>query len=231
MPVQAPPSGIFRGLGSAKPTQDGNYTRVGHYLAQINTCKIGQNRKNIPFAAIEMTIVKVFDNAANLGHRPGEEVTRFINAGDFFTKDIRQFLCAVAGMTDEAVPDEDAEKAAAFVFGPMQPLTGRVVEWKGTQITLKNGNPFTKCRFWREVKPSEMQTALTAEEIARFFPNGLFQKMLEMEKSGGAPAPASGGMAPPPPPPGPAIPADAPRSPDGNYWWDAPANKWQLIPK
>ena len=177
--------GLFSGIEGAKTTVKANYIRPGLYWMRIDECKTFHNRTNQERATVEMTVVKVFENFANRGHRLGESVTQmFKNSGqgaNYFLGEIKGFIGNTMAMSPESVTQEHA----ARVFGPEQPLRGTIVEVNANDITTHRGTPFTVCTFRREVTAQEALAALDAQTIQNFFPNGALQRMAEYEKQRG----------------------------------------------
>lgn len=168
MTVNPAVQALFSGVGNAKQT-DATYFEPGTYLVLINNCKIFQNRSGETRAAIEVTVLGVLDDPDGKALRVGTEATQIIKRGDYWLRDINGFISGVAGCT----PEEVTEEGAAQVFADGQSVfAGTVAELYCWNImTETKGEPFTKHKWRREVKPEEVVKMLSAETIARFFSN------------------------------------------------------------
>ena len=175
--------GIFNSLKSAKINRDFTYVGEGRYWLRIDKCKQDLTRTKIPFVAIDMTVVAVLPNPDPRGHNVhavGDEVTRYIGAGDYFDADVAQFLTAVLGCKPEEL--EEAQVEAVFDPKGSQPLAGMVVEMNNkTRVVEDKENPtavkeFSKPRFVREVPAAEALKTLPADVIKKFFPGDALTK-------------------------------------------------------
>jgi len=181
-PAFSPFANIFSGIKNAKALVKAEYIRPGHYWMRINACKIGQTRKGITFAAVEMTITRVLDNQNGVGHSLGEDVTFYVDrSSDYFLPEIKTFVANVMGLRK----DDVEERHAMMVFGPDQPLTGTTVEVQARFTTTQKGGTFTNRNFKREVPASEILQALTPQEQERFYPGNILQQMAHVEAQHG----------------------------------------------
>lgn len=170
---------IFQGIGAAKPRIDANYMRQGHYLVRINNCKLDRNRKQILFSAIEMSVVKVFDDCAGQGHRVGEDITWYIDQtkADYFLPEVRTFIANVSGAPFEQI----GEAEAMDVYGQNQPFAGLVVEVKGRLTVTNNNRNFTRISFVREVPAAEALQQIDPQVVAHYWPNGALERVAQMQ--------------------------------------------------
>lgn len=173
-------AGLFSGIRNAKVSLGASYCKTGRYWGVIRVCKLDQSRKGIIFAAVEMAIVNVIDNAQGLGHRIGEEVSYYTDkSSEYFLSDIKGFIAAATGED----PDSITEEACAMVFGPQNPLQMTTVEWSGRDITTKTGGNYTKISFHREVPASEVMATLPPDMQANFYPQGILQQLASKEQA------------------------------------------------
>lgn len=171
--------GFFKNLKEAKARVGSDWLSEGHYWCMIQRVKIDENRTNQAAFFIEMVTLKILDDADGKGHRrPGIDVTHAIwQRFDSFLGNVKQFLTVVL---DEDPNDIDMEHVE-MVIEDDQPLSGTVVEVKGTQILTKAGKPFTRIDYVREVPAVELAEGLDAETIERYFPGDRLQKLIELE--------------------------------------------------
>lgn len=176
----APPAGLFAGMEQAKASEGGNYEREGHYIEKINRFKFGTSRKGKEFVVFEKTVLHVYDNAAGRGHKVGEDVSHMITrtANDMFLPNLKSIFAALAGCPVEQVTQEICDK----IFNERL-LDGMIVECFNRNITTKKGTLFTDVKYRKEVGAAELQANLTADEKAKFFPNGALEKAVAEGRS------------------------------------------------
>ena len=178
MPLQPPPN-LFKNFKTAKPMLDSDYIKPGHYWTVIDRVKYGQNRASVDFIAIEMTVLRVLDNAGGLSSCVHGATTRLISKAqiDYFDREYRTFLSKVMEVPFEDITEEDA----TMVLGDDQPLSGLVVEVKGVSVKTKKEKDFTRCMFVRTVPASEVLGTLDPEIVKRYFPNGRLEAQAKAE--------------------------------------------------
>lgn len=169
-----PPANLFKGLKSAKPILDSEYMKPGHYWLLLNRCKVDENRKHESFVANEFTVVHVLDNAVGMGFSVGASATHLtMQKSDYFFSEVRTFVSKVMGVAFEDVGEDEA----LLVYGPDQPLAGMIVEAVCQQVMTKEGKPFVKTLYRREVPPAEALGILPPNIVSRFFPGGRLEKL------------------------------------------------------
>lgn len=179
--AQKPTGSIFSGMKGTKPLLNSEYVRPGSYIARFDCHKEGANRLGEPFAAIEMTVVHVEDDAGGAGHRLGAAITHLIKktgkVGDYFKAEVVTHIGSLAEMNPAEVDDE----MCALVFGETQPFAGTLCRVRGRNVTTKADKDFTRISY-EPIKASQALGILTPDEVARFFPDGLLERMAEAEK-------------------------------------------------
>lgn len=184
-------SGMFNGLQQAQASRRASYEKEGHYIQMIDRVKADETRKNELFVAIEKRIVAVVEGA----HKPGEQVTHMLmKKHDSFFPNIKQFLIAILGLSEErhdaadfesdmiAICEEEGEHA--------NPLGQTFIEVENKDVMTKNNKPFTTINYKREVPPSEIQELLEEGEIDKtvFFKKVIseedFNRLLAAEQQG-----------------------------------------------
>jgi len=175
---------LFNGMGDAKPSFAANYLREGHYVARIDRLKADQNRKKRTFLAIEMTVLFVLNNGEGRGHRAGESCTHMLMADqDSFLGNVKAFVSNVLGCT----PEEVTEEACVDLCADDQPMRGTLIEVIGVPIVTRQGKPFTRVNYKREVPASELIEVIDTKVKAIQFPGQLLENMVEIEKKAATP--------------------------------------------
>lgn len=192
---------LFSGVNTAKPRNKSEYIKSGHYLVRVDCCKLDRTRKHEDFAAVEMTVVKVFDNLNGHGHTLGASVT-FIQkrSSDYFLQEINAFISAATGIPNEQVD----EGKCMEIFGAGNPLQNTVLELVANTIMTQANKPFTKINFRRALSASEVKQQLANDphSLSAFFPNGILDRLEQIEAQYGGPQhPAAPQGQPPAPAP------------------------------
>lgn len=169
--------GIFDGMGDAASRLDANYVIPSHFLAIINKCKIGENRKGEGFFVVEMTVVHDCEpdkyQRGTWGHAVGEEVSHMMMAKhDSFLGNVKGFISNTLNMEDDTIGEEEAIAVAA----DDQPLAGTVIEVASRNVVTRAGNDFTVVNYKGEVEMEDVVKLFNTvedgdERMARFFPN------------------------------------------------------------
>lgn len=169
---------IFKGLNEKKARVNSDYDMPGIYWQRINAAKQGADRNSIPMVIINKTVIKVFDDDEQKGHRLGAEVGTVYKAGDYFAQSVKDFLAATTGASDEENNSEFADEC----FGKDNPLQGIVVEMRnGKKPGKKPGTMFTRAKYVRAVPYEEVKETLTEAELEKFYPDGLIDKLINDE--------------------------------------------------
>lgn len=190
MPAQQ--GGVFAGINNAQQSNNNNYCRAGVYYARINTCKMGYSKSdNMPYVAVEMTVVRVLDNAAGQGHNLGEDVTFFTKKHpkyDYFAGEVREFCSCALGIPFESTKDTHAE----MVFGPAQPLANTTICFRGTNKPTQNGGMRTEVKFnMGEVPAAVLKQELDPQSIQMFYPNGALDLLEQQQAAAQGQAPVA----------------------------------------
>ena len=173
--------GLFSGIKEAKMSNRSDWATVGHYYARIDKVKVDQNRKRQTGFFIEMTILHCLSGGNDLKgepvppHTPGTAVTQAIwgHHVDMFLPNVKAFVSSTVGCKPEEV-DEKAVDAIVLEDGSekAQPLSGTVVEFKGTMTETKAGKPFTVISYRGEVPATVLQATLSADIKKNYFDGG-----------------------------------------------------------
>jgi len=171
-------SGVFSGVGQAKPPMQSNYCSVGQYLAQIVKAHVKQNRKREPGAIVEMRICHVLDNAQGRGHLVGDDVTWYCKvSNEYFLGEARMLVANSVGAPFESIDEATCNR----VFSDENPLAGCFVEWKGSEVPTKAGGLFTKIKFIRNIPAVEIKQNMDPTVVVRMFPNGALDQLIANE--------------------------------------------------
>lgn len=176
-------SGLFKGMGKVKSSQDANYIKPGNYLVRLDRFKADKGRTGA-LVAIEMTCLAHVGKPA-VGVEtcaPLESMTHLIpNFGkgvDMFLPNVKAFIENILGVPPEEMTDDDKMEGYALLLADdTQPLRGVVAHVEARQITTRAGTPFTKVSWQREVPAAEALGLLAPEIVAVAFPdNGLARR-------------------------------------------------------
>jgi len=164
--------GIFEGMGDAKSRMDANCVIPSHFLARINRCKIGKNRKDEGFFVVEMTVIHDCEpdkyQRSNFGHAVGEDVSHMMmSKHDSFLGNVKQFVSSTLNMDDDGIGKDEVNT----ICGDDQPLAGLVIEIVARNIVTRANKDFTKVSFKGTVPLDELATIIGAEQMAKFFPD------------------------------------------------------------
>ena len=169
-------AGIFDGMDKAASRLDANYVIPSHFLALINKCKIGENRKDEGFFVVEMTVIHDCepDKYARgvFGHAVGEEVSHMMmSKHDSFLGNVKGFISNVLDMPDDKIGETEALAVAA----DDQPLAGTVIEVAARNVVTRQNKDFTVVNYKGEVDKEELMALFKTlddgkERVARFFP-------------------------------------------------------------
>lgn len=173
-PGQQQVMGLFRGIENARDLNQSDFITQGKYWCRIDGCKTGISQKDRgAYAAINLTVVHVLDNAGNRGHRLGAPVVRIMKDPRYLLSETRQFIGGSLGVKPEQITEANVNE----VFGPRQPLMGTVVEVTAWEIIGRtSGKPFTKVKFDREVHPAELIQTIPPDIRNVFFPGGVLER-------------------------------------------------------
>lgn len=179
-------AGMFSGIKDAKiGNSGGEFIQPGRYWMRVDLSKLDNTRNKGPFGAVEMTGVKVLETVADaqgkvLSNRVGQAVQWFLlRSSDYWLSEIKE----IVANTFNVPPEQVDEEACAFLFGPEQPLTHRVVEVrsfiKPARMKKDNtmGKDFNQRKFERQVPIPEVLAGLAPEVIESYFPNQILQRL------------------------------------------------------
>lgn len=174
-----------KGAAGATSKRSANYVRGdGRYIARIDKCWIGENRKKEDLAFVGVTILHRLDPQSN--HRVGEEITPIAvkQSSDYFWSELMSFVKNVTGEDMDAMSAEERVKTFTEVFEGENPLGGTFCEFVSQErIGKESGKPYTAVEFKREVLPSQIAEILSAEEIKRFFPGDSLEEQIAAEQA------------------------------------------------
>lgn len=180
-------SGLFKGMGKVKSSQDANYMKPGNYLVRIDRFKADKGRTGA-LVAIEMTCLAHVGPVApgTEPHAPLESMTHLIpNFGkgvDMFLPNVKAFIENIIGVPPEEMSDDDKmEEYALTLASDAQPLRGVVAHVEARQITTRAGTPFTKVSWQREVPAAEALKLLPPEILTVAYPDNALQRRAVFE--------------------------------------------------
>lgn len=151
---------IFGGIAGTKASKDANYIRPGNYVLFIDRIKQDKNRQDVPFVAVETTVLAVLaketnDDGVVVSHKAGESVTDMYMAGgkgaEMFLPNIKAMVMALVGCAEDDVDEE----ACKVMVSDAQPMAGIVAKVQAREITTKGGNPYTKVSYQGVLTSSE----------------------------------------------------------------------------
>lgn len=170
---------IFTGMRDVKPSFGANYVKDGHYVALIRAVKQGLNRSNIPFVAIEMTVLLVLDSAQPAKMSVGEEFSHLMMCNnESFKPNFKQFVCACFGQSPEQVDDE----ACAAIVSDDNPMYGMFVEFEASTIITKvKKAEFTKVIYKGAVSATELAQHIDPALANRVLGEGTLAQLVQHE--------------------------------------------------
>lgn len=175
---------MFTGIQQAKAKMDANYERAGRYLERIDRVRVDISRKQETYLAIEKTVICIIDGDDAKGHKKGEQITHMLmQKHDMFLPNMKAFIAAACSMNSEEITEENAKE----VCGPIQPLTGTVVECHNRMVQTRANQPFTAINYMREVPAAELLQMLPPQDQETFFPGGALQRIAQ-HQAGQTPA-------------------------------------------
>lgn len=134
--------GMFDGVENAEGSDRNGFFLEGRYLARIVKFKGGKRRNdNLPYVAADFDVV----TSTNPEIKPGTRRSWWcgIKKDTPALANIRDFVAAASQVDPKEVDNASCEMAVS----EEQPLAGEFVEIICTNITKKNGDPFTKHVF------------------------------------------------------------------------------------
>lgn len=146
-----------------------NYAKAGDYLARIDEVKEGYKRDGALFVSINMTILKVYDDAGGTGHRVGEKCSHYMG-GDYMRKELKTAIVRIT----QCQPHEVTEENVLRITGDEQLLAGCVIHFTCNWKPVANGTKTIGVVFHDEngmVDPATVQREL-GDQFAHFFPQG-----------------------------------------------------------
>ncbi len=169
-------SGLFSGMKGAAVKGDFVSDTDGTYWQLIDNAEIATTRKHVPYVKINKTVIRVLNDANGQALRVGDQPQHAIWTGDYFLSEVKKFARAAFGLSNQELDELDGEQTEALFNDRM--FNGQVVEVSANTIMLKanparglDERPFTKVRYVRNVTEDQVREALSADDIARFFPS------------------------------------------------------------
>ena len=167
----------FANMGSVASSQSANYLRQGDYLMRIKAAKVKQNRKNTLSAIFECVVVHCYAAGNTLDgtpvppHQTGEEVSMVFNlTQDYSMPKIKALICHAFGLP--GMPFSDAEvnqEVADAVFGPTNPLQGRMLRVRGTSHKTQKDNEIVKETVMGRVLAEQIAEVVDENTIERIW--------------------------------------------------------------
>lgn len=185
------------------------YQKGTRCLERIDHIKFGKNQDEIPYVAMEKTVIHVMSDAwgtpygepSYKGDLVGDSVSQVFS----FTKKqknytlsaLRKFLKSICEVSEAEL--NDPEKVNAFMLqicgcdeygeeNGTQPLQNVFIERKDWVKASKNaeGEPmeFVNSTYVRAVKPSEIQAKVPSDLLTTLMPAGVLEKLIEEEEAG-----------------------------------------------
>lgn len=135
--------GLFTGVEDAKVGQGGVYFLAGKYLVEVVKCFAMSSRKRE-----DLFIVECMIHESNNAERPaGTTASWIVNfKHDAALGNIKGFIAACNGIdpSDEAKVNEEVnEEVCEYAVDDDNPLAGTTLQVTATQITTRDGGPFT----------------------------------------------------------------------------------------
>lgn len=167
--------GIFTGIKGAKRGFSSNPIKEGDYVVRIDDAKVLNTRMSGELWKTTLTVLAV-ESGEN---KVGEVVHVFFGTKhglDIFQQNVKSLLAGVLDCADEDIDDAAAERCIL----DDSPIVGLVTRVRATRRTsqktvTKEGLPATYLTYsWSAALTNEeIERAITAEGVKRFFPNGL----------------------------------------------------------
>lgn len=175
-------------FAEAKPLgQNRPFDEFGRYLQRIQSVRLANSFKHGgEFCAIEKRVVRVEPEQGYKSNHVGQEIVDLINnygnQAKVYGSKTRGFIAAITGEAFEQVTFANFMAACA----DSQPLNGMLVEVDNhsKMVEVKKGANAGK----QEARPSkqyvrgysvlQVKAILTAEEIAKFYPNGELDRLI-----------------------------------------------------
>lgn len=133
--------GLFSKIKEASVNQGGVYILPGTYVAEVESCKIGETRKGEAFFVADLKVIE----SDNEERAEGSHMSYMVmSSWDSFESNVKAFIMGVMGCEEEEVDEEMAENA----ISEDQPLAGERVKIEATNVKTKSGGDFTKCRWF-----------------------------------------------------------------------------------
>jgi len=199
---------IFEKVADAKGDNP-PYQKGTRCIERIDRIKFGYNRQELPFVAFEKTVILVTSDARGTpygdpgyqGDLEGDCVSQvFSMKGDqktYTMSELRRFLKNVVDVSEEDLNDpKEVNRIVLQICGVddegedtgEQPLQNVFIERKdyvkaGKAQDGKAPKDFINTRYIRCVPASEVMELLDEDQIARLFPAGLLEKLVEAEEA------------------------------------------------
>ncbi len=176
------PTRLFSNLQTSNPSQNNNFDHGGgRYWQVIRKVRAGVNNSNQGYTAVDKEVIRVIDlKPAMYGIHPmgfGEVTTHMFSekhlpsAGNWLA-----FLVCVTGQTIEWC--RDIQNTFNIINGDK--LNNMVVEVDTiVDLTRTRRQPITKPNYVRVVPPDEVKATLDDATIARFFPHGQLDQLVQ----------------------------------------------------
>jgi len=174
--------GAFSGLKDASRAYQSNALQAGKYVTRIDECAFFDSAKGEMWKNT-LTILAIDASTGPTQHKVGEVVNTFFKvqtgAGgrNTFQGNLKGFLAGVLGVEDSAIGEAEAAQACSDqspMKGLVTVVTARRVVSQKTKDAV-TGQPVSYVVYsWSQLLDSaQITAALPAEDLKRFFPNGL----------------------------------------------------------
>jgi hypothetical protein len=132
--------GMFGKINEARYSEGGIYVLPGVFRFEIQKCKSGHTRAQVPFFVAELAVLE-----SNNPERPvGSSCSYMVTLDkEPALGNIRHFCAVACGSDIEEVGEAEVEAIVA----ENNPLAGVKIRCSAVNITTKKGQPFTKCKF------------------------------------------------------------------------------------
>lgn len=193
---QAPASAgidIFAGIDAAQTFQSSTWADPGRYIVRLNQIKKKTTLKQETLIIVEQSVMRALSVAeahqhGKVGHADGAEISYSYNMRHMSTLgNLKAFVAVLEGLTPDELVQALAKEGRSLsahmetILGSGQPYAGMFVEVLYTQIATRSGAPFTRANWQRVVPARELQSVLSPETLASFFPGDTLSQIIANE--------------------------------------------------
>lgn len=174
--------GMFKDLAAASSGYQSNPLRPGRYVARIDNMVTFDAEQKGWFWKTTLTILAIEDGGES-PHKIGEQVHVFFKKGQYpqvFLQNIKSLIAGVLNVADEEVGEAEAEAVLSEEGGEPGQMDGLVTTVTGRQQASKkskddDGNPrlYTVYGWGPSLDDAAIVEAMTEEDFAKIYPNGL----------------------------------------------------------